>query len=76
MLLYFFRILFAFISLKSIGGEKNMPDYKAMYHILCAAADRAVTLLEEQENSFLAEDILKAALLQAEEIYIETADDP
>lgn len=53
-----------------------MPDYKTMYHILCAAADRAVTLLEERENSFLAEDILRTALLQAEEIYIETADEP
>ena len=52
-----------------------MPDYKTMYCILCSAADRAVTELEEQGDASLAAEILKAALLRAEEIYIETADE-
>lgn len=51
-----------------------MPDYKTMYQILCVAADKAVTMLEKQKNSTPAAEILKAALLQAEEVYIETSE--
>ncbi len=52
-----------------------MPDYKTMYCILCSAADRAVTEMEEQGDASLAAEILKAALLRAEDAYIETADE-
>ena len=51
-----------------------MPDYKTMYQILCVAADKAVTELTEQKNLSLASDILKDALLHAEEVYTETAE--
>ena len=53
-----------------------MTDYKIMYQILCTAADKAVTVLEEQHESLLATEILKDALLHAEDVYIETADEP
>ena len=52
-----------------------MPDYKTMYQILCVAADKAVTVLEEQHENRLAAEILKEALLRAEAVYIETADE-
>ena len=52
-----------------------MPDYKTMYQLLCAAADESVTILEEQRGNLHAAEILKAALLHAEDIYIETADE-
>ena len=57
------------------GSEIFMPDYKAMYQILCLATDEAITELEEQEDVSLVADNLKNALLQAEEIFIETAGD-
>ena len=53
-----------------------MPDYKTMYQILCVAADHAVTELEEHEDLSLAAELLKTALLRAEELYIETSDEP
>ena len=40
------------------------------------AADRAITELEERGDISLAAEILKAALLRAEDAYIETADEP
>ena len=51
-----------------------MADYKRMYRILCLAADKALTVLEEQRVDTLAAEILRAALLEAEEVYIETDD--
>lgn len=49
-----------------------MADYQKMYATVCAAASEAV---DESENIPLAmqcRDRLKAALLKAEDIYIET----
>ena len=50
-----------------------MPDYKTMYCILCKAADEAVGLTENSAPE--AAELLTEALLKAEEIYVETADD-
>ena len=55
--------------------EKNamMPDYEKMYALLCGAIDDVIDPLEKIP---LARDCvrrLKAALLEAEEIYILTA---
>ena len=50
-----------------------MPDYKTMYCILCKAADEAVGLTENSAPE--AAELLTEALMLAEEIYVETADD-
>lgn len=51
-----------------------MADYKEMYCVLCAAADKA---LRELDDGIVekAKETLQKALFQAEEIYIETSDD-
>ena len=49
-----------------------MPDYKAMYCVLCKAVDDTVDGIESSAPE--AADVLKTAQLEAEEIYIETAD--
>lgn len=51
-----------------------MPDYERMYHILCAAASRAI---DEMDNGRLAgcRKLLQDALTEAEELYISWADD-
>ena len=49
-----------------------MADYQKMYILLCAAIDGVLDrLLENEEVSDIGEK-LRDALLQAEEIYIET----
>ena len=50
-----------------------MPDYQKMYYILCAAVDKALDLLPEEETE--ARRILQQALAEAEEKYIDTAED-
>ncbi len=50
-----------------------MIDYKSMYFVLCHAADEVVDRLEKIPNVSREADILKAALLEAESIYIETS---
>ena len=51
-----------------------MPDYKTMYHILCAAASEALDELPDGPANAAGRDILQNALNGAEDIYIETAD--
>lgn len=51
-----------------------MPDYPKMYAVLCGAASEAIDCIEEGSADAAAQ-ILKSALLQAEEIYIVTGDD-
>lgn len=46
-----------------------MTDYKSMYTLLCAAASKAIDLPEME-----AKELLRQAPLDAEEIYIRTAD--
>ncbi len=51
-----------------------MPaDYKRMYTCLASALDKAVTALEAGDPA-QAHRLLQAALLEAEDIYIDTDD--
>ena len=50
-----------------------MVDYQKMYYILCRAMDRALDVLPEEAAE--ARQILQQALDEAEEKYIETAED-
>ena len=45
-----------------------MPDYEKMYHTVCAAASKAIDILDEGDKT-LCRETLQAALLDAEEIY-------
>lgn len=63
-------------SLFAKGGE-NVADYQKMYATVCAAASEAVDELENIPLAMQCRDrlkaaLLKAALLKAEDIYIET----
>ena len=49
-----------------------MADYKKMYAILCGAVDDVIDTLEEIPLALSSARILRKALEQAEEIYIET----
>ena len=51
-----------------------MPDYEKMYHIVCAAASRAIDVLDEGDTA-LCRETLQAALLEAEEIYVSDGGD-
>ena len=51
-------------------------DYRHMYYILCNAASRALDAMPEgAEDSAAAAEILKKALEEAEELYIQTTED-
>lgn len=52
-----------------------MPDYKTMYHILCAAASKALDALPEAPDNTAGRDILQRALYEAEEMYLSAKDD-
>lgn len=47
-----------------------MPDYEKMYHILCAAASRAIDLMPDIPAGNMARMTLLDALHEAEELYI------
>lgn len=49
-----------------------MADYKKMYILLCAAIDEVLDRLLESEETLEIGEKLRDALLQAEEIYMET----
>ncbi len=51
-----------------------MPDYQMMYHILCAAASRALDELPEAEDTFSGRKVLQDALYEAEELYIRSGE--
>ncbi len=50
-----------------------MADYQKMYYILCQAADKALDMLPEDAAEV--RRVLQRALEEAEEKYIETAED-
>ena len=50
-----------------------MPDYQKMYAVLCAAIDREIDALREIPLALASAKRLENALLEAEEIYIETS---
>ncbi len=47
-----------------------MEDYRKMYCILCKAASEALDLLPDREDTREAREVLQAALLEAEEVYL------
>lgn len=51
-----------------------MPDYKLMYHILCAAASRALDELPDGEDNITGRKVLQDALYEAEELYIRSGE--
>ena len=50
-----------------------MADYQKMYAILCAAVDSALDQMEHSADLLAVMGQLQAALLEAEEVYIETS---
>ena len=50
-----------------------MADYQKMYYILCRAVDKALDVLPDDEGEV--RQILQQALDEAEEKYIETAEE-
>ena len=50
-----------------------MADYKRMYAVLCTAIDREIDALREIPLALASANRLENALLEAEEIYIETS---
>ena len=50
-----------------------MPDYQKMYAILCAAVDSAIDPLEHIPLAIPAAARLRKAMLDAEEVYINTS---
>ena len=50
-----------------------MADYKKMYAVLCGAIDDVIDPLEKIPLARDCVEKLKAALLEAEDIYIETS---
>ena len=50
-----------------------MPDYKKMYAVLCTAIDGEIDTLKEIPLALASANRLESALLEAEEIYIETS---
>lgn len=50
-----------------------MPDYKRMYTLLCKAVDDALTDLEAIPAARNSYKLLSDALLEAQEIYIDTS---
>ena len=51
-----------------------MVDYKKMYYIMIDASERAITAISQQ-NYGLAKKALIRAEREAEELYIDTAED-
>lgn len=50
-----------------------MADYKKMYGLLCRAADAVIDPMERYLEMKSCAEILKSALLEAEEIYVRTS---
>ena len=46
-----------------------------MYHVLCDAASKALDELPDEPANAAGRDTLQNALNEAEDIYVETADD-
>ena len=53
----------------------KMVDYQKMYYILCRAASDAIDKLPETKDNQEARQLLQAALLEAEEIYVSDSEE-
>ena len=49
-----------------------MTDYKRAYHILCAAASHALDVLPDTPENAAGRMVIQEALLEAEDVCIET----
>ena len=58
-----------------LNKEKYVRMYAKMYHILCAAASEALDEMPETAENATAAKTLREALEEAEEIYLETAEE-
>ena len=55
------------------GENKIMADYEKMYGLLCRAADDALSIIEDRpQDTAAAAELLRAALLAAEDVYISS----
>ena len=52
----------------------DISDYQRMYATVCAAASEAIDLLSTEEGVHRAKILLKKALSEAEEIYLNNSD--
>ena len=52
-----------------------MPDYKRMYALLCSSIDDVIEPLRSVSGAEYYAECLQKALLKAEKIYINCADD-
>ena len=52
-----------------------MTDYKWAYHILCAAASHALDVLPDTPENAAGRTVIQEALLEAEDVCIETMDE-
>ena len=52
-----------------------MVDYQKMYYILCRAASDAIDRLPETKANQEGRQLLQAALLEAEEIYVSDSEE-
>ena len=52
-----------------------MVDYQKMYYILCRAVSDAIDRLPETTDNQEARQLLQAALLKAEEIYVSDSEE-
>ena len=52
-----------------------MTDYKRAYHILCAAASHALDVLPDIPENAAGRTIIQEALLEAEDVCIESMDE-
>ena len=63
------------VNTKLFGGT-IIADYQKMYAVLCSAIDEVIDSLDCIPLAIPQCKTLRAALLQAEEIYIKTASQP
>ena len=56
--------------------EAAMELYQKMYAIVCAAASEAIDQIERERAPETAAHLLRAALLEAEELYISADEAP
>ena len=52
-----------------------MTDYKRAYHVLCAAASHALDVLPDTPENAAGRTVIQEALLEAEDVCIETMDE-
>ena len=52
-----------------------MTDYKRAYHILCAAASHALDVLPDTPENAAGRAVIQEALLDAEDVCIETMEE-